>query len=155
MEIESLPSRKNSTQTNAKTQNSQKSQNATTRKCNNLENPTQTNTETQNSTKQQPRKHKQTNQKRKKPKTSTQKTLTDQPRKPKHTIKNIPTEIDQPRKNRKQIKRQTKPENIENGPLVPRSTNPSRFGAEIVKLMALWCQDREFWVWVFASISRS
>ena len=90
--------------------------------------------ETQNSTEQQPIKHKHPNQKRKKPRTSTQKTLTDQP------IKHI-----------KRIKRQTKPEN---GPLVPRSTNPSRSGAEIVKPMALWCQDHDFWVWVFALISR-
>ena len=90
--------------------------------------------ETQNNTEQQPIKHKHPNQKRKKPRTSTQKTLTDQPR-----------------KHIKRIKRQTKPEN---GPLVPRSTNPSRSGAEIVKPMALWCQDHDFWVWVFALISR-
>ena len=90
--------------------------------------------ETQNSTEQQPIKHKHPNQKRKKPRTLTQKTLTDQP------IKHI-----------KRIKRQTKPENE---PLVPRSTNPSRSGAEIVKPMALWCQDHDFWVWVFALISR-
>ena len=62
-----------------------------------------------------------------------------QPKKHKPTTKNIPSETDQPRRHRKRIKRQTKPKNTKNGPLVLRPTNLSRFGAEIIKPMALRC----------------
>ena len=111
-------------------------------------NPEQHRTTTQKTQTDQPKK-------KKKPRTSAQKTLTNQPRKHKPTTENIPSETNQPRKNRKRIKRQTKPENTENGSLVSRSTNPSCSNAEIVKPMTLRCRDRDFWVLVFAPISRS